>query len=259
LLQEAARKRPNDADLQFDAAKASYAMGQVSEAAEIAREALNPPAPMKLTTLSLTTNDEADPLSGASQPVFHASAEAKQFLELLAYAAKPVVPVPAMIEDVLRKDPKNVPGLMARAAGRELEAKGAAARQDYERVLALFPDFTPAKLKIAELAAALPGADAKAYDLAVQARSAMPGDPAAARALGILAYRQNSDMVRVVALLKQSLNSRPNDPQANLYLGLAQLKTNDKAGAKKSLQKAIAAGLSKEETAEGKKALEELK
>ena len=66
-------------------------------------------------------------------------------------------------------------------------------------------------------------------------------------------------MTRVVALMKQSLNARPNDPQATLYLGLAQLKANDKAAAKKSLQKAIDAGLSKDETAEAKKALEELK
>jgi uncharacterized protein HemY len=66
-------------------------------------------------------------------------------------------------------------------------------------------------------------------------------------------------MARVVALMKQSLNARPDDPQATLYLGLAQLKTNDRAAAKKSLQKAIGAGLSKDEEAEAKNALEKLK
>lgn len=259
LLQDSARKRPNDADLQFDAAKASYAVGKVNEAEDMAREAINPPAPMKLATLTLTTNEESDALTGPNAPVFHAAPEARQFMELLAYASKPVLPAPGTIEDVLRKDPDNVPALMARAAERELQANLPAARQDYEKVLGVFPDFTPAKLKIAEQAAARPGADPKAYDLAVQARNALPGDPAVARALGILAYRQGTDFPRVVALIKQSLNARPDDPQATLYLGLAQLKTNDKAAAKKSLQKAIDGGLSKNEAAEARKALEEVK
>ena len=234
-------------------------MGKVSEAADIVREAVNPPAPIKLTTLTLTGNEEPE-VASIGPARFHAAAEARQFLELLAYASKPALQAPEGIDDLLRKEPNYVPALMARAAERELQGNLAAARQDYEKVLTVFQDFTPAKLKIAEQAAARAAADPKAYDLAVQARNAMPGDPAVARALGILTYRQGTDFPRVVALMKQSLNAQPNDPRATLYLGLAQLKTNDKSAAKKSLQAAVDAGLSnKDESAEAAKALEALK
>lgn len=261
LLQDAARKQSDDPELLFDAAEALYSVGKVTEAEELAREALSPSNPIKVPGLSLNSSAAAaDPLlTPPARPTFARAEKAKQFLAMLALVSTPTAKVPPAVEESLKADPDYVPALMALGASQEAKPDVASARQTYEKVLARFPDFSPAKLRIAVLGAAQTDFDQKAYDRAMQAWTAYSSNPDAAKALGILTYRKGDDYPRAITLLKQSVAARPKDAEAQYYLGLAQLQNKDTAGARQSLQKAIDLGLRAELAADAKKKMEELK
>ena len=146
---------------------------------------------------------------------------------------------------------------MALGATQERKPDLMAARATYEKALVRFPDFVPAKVRIAVIGAAQNEFDQKAYERAMQARTALPSDPEVARALGILIYRKGDDYPRAITLLKQSVTARANDAEALYYLGLAQLQNKEAAAAKQSLEKAIDAGLRAELAADAKKKLGE--
>lgn len=261
LLQDAARRQPDDPELLYDAAKALYSVGKVSEAEVLVRDALNPPGPAKLPSLALNVTPSApDPLvTSTAKPAFGRADEAREFLALLNFAATPSATPAPEIEQALKKSPDSVPALMALGASQELKPDASAARSTYEKVLTQFPDFSPAKLRLAVLGAGAAEFDQKAYDLAMQARTAFPSNPDAAKALGILTYRKGDDYPRAVTLLKQSVSARSTDAETQYYLGLAQIQTKDNAGARQSLQKAIDAGLRADLAADAKKKLEGIK
>ena len=233
LLQEAVRKQPDDPELLFEAAQAIYSVGKVTEAQELARQALGTTAAPSSTALFKPQTDST----------FAKSAEAQRFLEMTALAAKPDPAAASKIEDVLKTDPDDLPALMARGALQEQKSDSAGARQTYEKALTHYKDFTPVKLRLAVLSAASPDLDEKALEWAQQARSAYSNDAEAAKALGILTYRKGGDTARAISLLKQSSTARPNDAESLYYLGLAQIQNKDLAPGQQSLRKAIQLGL----------------
>ena len=240
LLQEASQKQQNSPDLLFDLALAGYSVGHVTEADSAAHDALS-----LAKTQSLVPFNRAD--------------EARQFLALLELAENPdqATKQATLVEQVLKADPASVPGLMAAARISEQRNAPDAARQNYEKALARYPDFMPAKLRLAVLAASLTIFDQKSYDWAMQARTAYPTDALLAKTLGIQSFLKN-DLTRSLALLKESLAARDNDAVTQYYLGLAQSKLKD-AGATKSLQRALDLGLTGEALLEAKKIIAEQK
>ena len=240
LLQEAARKEQTTPDLLFDLALASYSVGRVDDAETAMSNVLKP-----TNTPSLT--------------LFSRASEARQFLDLLALVKNPAEAVKqaTLIDQVLKADPASGPGLMAAAALGEQRNATDAARQNYEKVLARFPDFTPAKLRFAILGASLAAFDQKTYDWALQSRSVHPTDALLAKSLGIQTFFKG-DHARSVTLLKESLAARGNDAATAYFLGLAQHRLKD-AGAAKSLQSAIDLGLNGESLSEARKIIAELK
>ncbi len=233
LLQESAGKLPDNLEVQFDSAKAAYSVGRVSDAEETMRHIRQ------------------------TQPLFANMAEISQYLEMFALANQPVPDGQVKIDQVLKTNPSFVPALMAQGANAEKQSNVAAAQQAYQKALAQYPDFTPAKRNLALLAAAADASDPKAYELAVQAREAFSADPEVAGALGILTYRKG-DFSRAADLLKESIARLGEDARRTFYLGMARYRLKDQA-ARASLQRALELGLKGDAAAEARKIIAELK
>lgn len=253
LLQDAARKQPDDAELLYRAGLAAYSVGRISEAENLIREALGEHPGSKPVGFFPALNSGND--VAVTKTAFGSEAKARQFLELLELAAKPDVSRLTLVEDVLKQDAANVPALMALGGIQEAKREAGAARASYEKVLTRFGAFSPAKLRLAVLAASASEFDARALEWAQQARTAFPNDAEAARALGILTVRKGGDPTRAITLLRQTLAARPSDAEALYYLGTAQIQNKDQSSGKQSLQKAIDAGLRADLVAEARAAI----
>lgn len=234
LLQEAARKLPDAPDLLFDLAEAAYSIGQVADAAAAANHALQVGGP------------------------FRRADEARNFAGLITAAAIPeqAAKQSGLAEQLLRSDPAYVPALMVLGTIAEQKPDSEAAGRIYEKVLNRFPDFSPAKRRLAILGAARPDFEQKTYDLAIQARTAIPGDAELAKALGILNYRKG-DYSRAVSLLKESALTRANDAEIWFFLGMSQNRLKTKTESRQSLQQALDLGLRSDLAVEARKILSE--
>jgi tetratricopeptide (TPR) repeat protein len=233
LMQESSRKLPDDLDVLFDRATAAYSIGRVTEAEEIMRRILR------------------------VKPLFSHAGEISFYLEMMALANDPTPAGSVKIDQALQTDPACVPALMAFGATAEKQSNAAGAKQAYEKALAKYPDFIPAKRNLALLAATAAESDPKAYDLALQTREAFPSDPAVAEALGILTYRKG-DFSRAASLLKESIGRLGEDARRTYYLGLAQYHLNDNAAAL-TLKRSLELGLKDEAAADARQVLSGIK
>lgn len=215
-----ARLRSSDPELLYDCALAQYSVGNVSDAQSSMKDALR------------------------SAPQFSHAKEAGQFLELVSLAAEPSKAVDAapLIQEIVKTSPGNVPALLASAVAAENRGHLSDAADLCEQILKLYPDFSPAVKKLAIYYADAPGKEARAYELAVKARDAMPDDDQVAGALGIISYRRN-DFQGAVQYLKQAARNDAADGKSFYYLGLAQFKLRHNAEARAALQKAAGKNL----------------
>ncbi len=236
LLQDAARKSPEDLELQYALAWSLYANGNVNaarEALELAVQATNS-APFKTDT--------------------------SQFLTLLNASTNlsTVKSIQSKIDAALQTDASYVPAIGLSAMVDASEGRTDSATKKFESVLAKYPNFTPAAREIAIIASANPSSDPKAFDLALKARQAYPQDPLVARALGLMSYRRN-DSSRAVQYLQEATRANPKDAEALFYLGSAQLQLKSPKDAKSTLQQALALNLPPTLAQEAKRLLSESK
>jgi uncharacterized protein HemY len=124
--------------------------------------------------------------------------------------------------------------------------------------LSRYPDFVPALKRLAVLYSEDLTNNQKAYDLATQARKALPNDPELARTLGIIAYRQG-DYARSTRLLQESASKGMDDAQLMYYLGMSQYQLKEPAKSKQALQRALKLELPDNLAAEARRILAELK
>lgn len=237
LLQQAASQQPQNPDVLFDFALASYSIGQVSDAASNAKSALH---------------------AGTG---FSRADAATRFLDMIALANDPAQAAASSsrVQDILKSQPDYVPALMVMGAIDNQRLDSRAAEQVYEKVLSLYPDFGPAKRQLAILYAAdQPVDNQKALQLAMQARETFPQDPEVAKALGIMMYRQGN-YTRAVGLLKESASKLTTDATLMYYLGMAQYRNNEQADSKLSLQRALELNLNHELSSTAKQTLAGLK
>ena len=236
LLQQAARSQAGDPELLFDLAEASYSMGLVREAEESTRLAL---------------------AAGANFP---RAEEAKRLLEMLTLVADPVraVSAAAQIELLTKQTPDYVPAWMVLAVISEQKSDFPAARSSYEKVLSRYPEFTPAKKRLAILYALDPKDNQRAYEMAVSVRAAYPDDAELTRVLGITTCRKG-EYAKSLELLKTSATANPQDATVAFYLGLAQYQLKQRDAGKQSLQRALELNLPGDLAAEAKRVLAELK
>jgi uncharacterized protein HemY len=133
-----------------------------------------------------------------------------------------------------------------------------AAIQTYEKVLALYPDFVPAKRQLAILYAQTQADPKKAYAIASEARQSYPDDPELARVLGLIAYRQG-DYAKSAKFLNEAAAQKNADAQTMYYLGLAHYQLKQPADSKKYLLIALDLKLSDAQAQEARRILAELK
>jgi tetratricopeptide (TPR) repeat protein len=236
VLQEASRSRPDAPDILFDLAEAAYAVGETDDAETAMRRVLE------------------------LAPTFPRAAQARRFLELAALVRNPgEASAAASAEAAVKASPTYAPALTAEARVKEAKRDFAGARAAYEAVLATYSDMVFAKQRLAILLADAKDADLKkALEYATKAREAYPEDPAVARALGIILYRQGN-YSRAATLLQESAAKLDSDAGVFFHLGMARHRLKNSPEAKKSLQRALELKLPADLAAEAKKALAEIK
>lgn len=223
LLEQAARDQPASPELQLDWARAAYSVGRVTEAQAAA----------------LRARDAAGQTSLAT--------EASRFSELLTISTNPesVNDAATAIDTLLKQEPRNVPALIASARLADRRKDAIAARRAYEQALEQYPDFGPAQKALATFYAAAPKPPANAVEVGTKARETYPADPEVARALGILCYKAG-DYRRSASLLEESAATVQRDPSLLFYLGMSQYQLKRTTDAKRTLQRALDAGLEKD-------------
>ncbi len=164
----------------------------------------------------------------------------------------------ATVAQILKSESGYVPALMAMGTILETKQDANAAIETYGKVLERYPDFLPAKRRLTILYSEHPGDDQRAYDLAVKARDAFPGDAELAKAFGIIVYRRG-DFTRAASLLQESAGQRSEDAEVQYYLGMARYRLNRRAECKQALQRALDLGLTGDLAAQAKKIMAEIK
>ncbi|MBL9199789.1 MAG: tetratricopeptide repeat protein, partial [Opitutaceae bacterium] len=220
LLQEASRRLPDDGELFLDLADAAYAMGAVPAAEN-----------------ALTDGLRAAPNSPRAP-------KARQFLELiqLAQPGADTAVGAKTAAAALASDPESVPALMLEAIALERGGDLKGALQSYDRILKRYPDFIPAKKRLAIVYAAQPEPPKTAAEVAAKAREAYPGDAEVARAFGLILFRQGN-FQRASPLLQDAARTINDDAELLYCLGRAQHELKDTAAAKRSLERALEIGL----------------
>ena len=216
LLQEAAQRLPQNAELLYHLAWAQYSVGRVNNALQTMRNAV------------------------AADPQFAYLTDAQRFLALAPLGADPDAARAQsdQVRAALQTDPNYAPALMASALSLQADQNPVSARETAERLLAQFPSFTPAERLLTLLYVSDPPDYAQAQKHGLRAREAYPTDPEVARALGIASYHQN-DLRRAIELLTEAARQRSDDPQLLVRLGLAQHQLNRSAEARPNLERAL--------------------
>ena len=145
----------------------------------------------------------------------------------------------AQLEAVLTKNPKEVRALMLSALIYEKMNDLSKARDAYEKLLAVDPDFAPALNNLAYLYAVRLNDLDKAYGLAQKARALQPVDPAIADTLGWILYKR-ADYQQALTILQESAEKLPGNPEIQFHLGMANHAMGRLDEARTALRQAVA-------------------
>lgn len=113
-----------------------------------------------------------------------------------------------------------------------------AARDAYEKLLTINPNFSAALNNLAYLYSEKFNQLDKATDMAERARQLLPYDPFTADTLGWILFKKG-DYVRALSLLRESASKLPGQSEVQFHLGMAQYMTGDEDAARTSLQNAV--------------------
>jgi tetratricopeptide (TPR) repeat protein len=144
------------------------------------------------------------------------------------------------IEVVLSKAPRNQSALMTLASIREKQKDYPKARQAYEKLLAINPNFVPALNNLSYFYAEYFNQPDKAFELAQKARTLDPGNPAVADTLGWAAYKRG-DYPQALTLLQESAAKLATNPEIQFHVGMAHYAMGQAKAARAAFQKAIVA------------------
>lgn len=229
LLIETSRGGTKTARVLMDLGRAAYSLGRVEEARTAVEQALQAsPAP--------------DP---------EAAAEARAFLNMTAVPA----PAETVATEALVNKPDHVPALMILAEARQRAGDVTAAVASWRKVLAVYPEFAPARKLLARALASDPATRPEAYDLASKAREALPNDAELVETLATLVHHRK-DHRYAVDLFEEAARSRPLAAESLYCLGVSQLALGETESGRASLTRAVAAGLSGPQAAEAARLLQ---
>jgi tetratricopeptide (TPR) repeat protein len=113
-----------------------------------------------------------------------------------------------------------------------------AARDAYERLLAISPNYGPALNNLANLYTDQLSQLDKAYGLAEKALKALPDDPHAADTLGWIYFKKGL-YHSALSLLAQSAAKLPGEPEILFHLGMALSMIGNRDDARHALQRAV--------------------
>jgi tetratricopeptide (TPR) repeat protein len=144
------------------------------------------------------------------------------------------------LESLLSKSPDNARALMLLALTHERMGEFAKARDAYEKLLAIKPDSPPVLNNLAYLYAERLNELDKALELAQKVRALQPGDAAIADTLGWILYKRG-DYKEALALLQESAQNLPDNPEIQFHLGMANYMMGRKDEARDAFRQAAAA------------------
>jgi tetratricopeptide (TPR) repeat protein len=113
-----------------------------------------------------------------------------------------------------------------------------AAREAYEKLLAIDPKYAPALNNLAYLYCENLGRLDKAYEIAKQARDLAPADPIAADTLGWVLFKRG-DYRDALDLLEESAEKQPENPEVQYHLGMTHSMLGEEDLARLALQRAV--------------------
>jgi tetratricopeptide (TPR) repeat protein len=138
--------------------------------------------------------------------------------------------------DAFAEQAKTVPTLMLLAMLNERAKHFSEARDAYEKLLTVSPNFSPALNNLAVLYSEHLGQPDKAYDLAKKAKEAAPNDAHTADTLGWIQFKKG-DYGDALRLLQEGAAKLADSPEVQFHVGMAQYMLGDE-GARLALQKA---------------------
>ena len=213
LLREAAERRPGDTSLLRELSETALQVGQVREASA---------AMDKLIAAAGAPNDRAR----------------RSLLDSMESVAK-ARDAKGAADKLLAANPEDLAALFVSALG-EPDAK--TSLDKLEQVLKQSPDFLPAKRQLAILLSANGSNDARAMELATQARALYTTDPELTRVLGAINLRQGNAS-RAVGLLESVREHFQADGAFWYHLGMARSKSGQAREGTAALNKALELGL----------------
>jgi tetratricopeptide (TPR) repeat protein len=227
MLAEAAAKLPAEEAVQRDHAWAAYSIGNLAEAR------------------SCMTR-----LAASNSPL---AAEARDFLSLTDPTAPLTHNAVLLAKQRLTAKPDHLPALMVQAAQEEKPA----AALTYQKVLAAFPEFNPARIALARILLDEPATLGAAEALAKKARQRLEGDPQLAAVLALLSFRKGN-FDHAAELLNELARDRKLAAAELFALGMSQARSTTRADARPVLTEALQAGLPAADAAMAQATLEEL-
>jgi tetratricopeptide (TPR) repeat protein len=135
------------------------------------------------------------------------------------------------------KSAQAVPALMQIGMINEQTKHFEAARDAYEKLLAIAPNFAPALNNVAILYSDRFGQLDKAYDFATKAKEAA-NEPHIADTLGWILFKRG-DYNGALPLLQDSASKLPNLPEIQFHLGMTYSMLGEEEPARAALQKAV--------------------
>jgi len=135
------------------------------------------------------------------------------------------------------KSAQAAPALMQLGMINEQMKHFDAARDAYEKLLAIAPNFAPALNNLANLYSERFRELDKAYDLAKKANEAAPNEPHLADTLGWILFKKG-DYGNALRLLQESAGKLPDQPEIQFHLGMAHYMVGEEKPARIALQKA---------------------
>jgi tetratricopeptide (TPR) repeat protein len=138
----------------------------------------------------------------------------------------------------LVKNPKDTGTLLMMGMLYEAKSDFAKARETYEKLLGINPQFSPALNNLAYIYAVRFKQVDKGFELAQKARQLLPNDPATADTLGWIVYLRG-DYPGALLLLQESAEKLPNEPEIQYHLGMAHYMMGHEELARAALQLAV--------------------
>ncbi len=142
------------------------------------------------------------------------------------------------VDKALALKPKDLTARMLKANLLQLGSDFAAAATLYQQIIAISPSSAAAWNNLACLYHAHLNRGNEAFDLAKQARLLAPRDPAIADTLGWIACTRG-ETKWALALLQESAEKLPSEPQVQYHLGICQSALGDEEAARTSLSRAL--------------------